>query len=118
MKTHTTIGARILSGGKFPLLRLAEQIALTHHERWDGTGYPQKLKGNNIPLAGRVVALTDAFDALTHSRSYKKAWSVKEAVADLMRCRGTQFDPRLVDAFLALAADPSASRVLKLSTTP
>jgi putative two-component system response regulator len=117
MKTHTTIGAKILSGGEFPLLQMAEEIALTHHERWDGTGYPQNLAGEAIPLAGRIVALTDAFDALTHARPYKKAWSVPETIAELKRCRGTQFDPRLVDAFLALTADPLASSVLRLPTS-
>ena len=117
MKTHTTIGAKILSGGEFPLLQLAEEIALTHHEHWDGTGYPQKLRGEDIPLAGRIVALTDAFDAMTHIRPYKKAWRVTEAVAEIKQCRGTQFDPRLVDAFLTLTADPLASSVLRLPTS-
>jgi len=114
MKTHTTIGAKILSGGRFPLLKMAEEIALTHHEQWDGSGYPRGLKGEAIPLAGRFVAIADAFDALTHARTYRKAWSAEEAVAELKRCAGKQFDPKAVDAFLALHADPLATSVLRL----
>ena len=99
VKTHTTIGARILSGGKFPLLRLAEEIALTHHERWDGTGYAG-LNGIDIPLAGRIVAVADVFDALTQQRPYKPAWPVTDAIAEIARQRERQFDPGVVDAFL------------------
>ncbi len=112
IKTHTTIGAKILSGGRFQLLRMAEEIALTHHERWDGTGYPQGLKGDSIPLAGRIVAIADAFDALTHERPYKRAWPVKEAAAELKRCAGTQFDPELVRVFLALNTEALASSTM------
>jgi putative two-component system response regulator len=93
------IGARILSGGKFPLLRLAEEIAFSHHERWDGTGYAAISK-TNIPLAGRIVAVADVFDALTQQRPYKPAWPVGEAIAEIDRQRGQQFDPNVVDAFL------------------
>lgn len=99
MKTHTTIGARILSGGRFPLLQTAEKIAFTHHERWDGNGYPRGLKGEAIPLEGRIVAVCDAFDALTRDRPYKPAVSVDDALGELQRCAGTQFDPRVVNAF-------------------
>jgi putative two-component system response regulator len=99
MKTHTTIGARILSGGRFPLLQLAEQIALTHHERWDGTGYIG-LQGEAIPLPGRIVSLVDVFDALTSERPYKKAWSLDDTVAEIQKQRGRQFDPQLVDVLL------------------
>src|SRR3954470_23848115 len=99
VKTHTTIGARILSGGKFPLLRLAEEIAYSHHERWDGTGYAG-LRGIDIPLAGRIVAVADVFDALTQQRAYKPAWPVAEAIAEIDRERERQFDPGVVDAFL------------------
>ncbi len=105
IKTHATIGARILSGGRFPLLRLAEEIALTHHERWDGTGYPRGLRGEAIPLSGRIVALADTFDALTAPRSYRKTRSVEEAVWTIQRAAGTQFDPRVVDAFMALTPE-------------
>jgi putative two-component system response regulator len=99
VKTHTTIGARILSGGKFPLLRLAEEIAFSHHERWDGTGYAN-IAGTDIPLAGRIVTVADVFDALTQQRPYKPAWPVADAVAEIERQRGRQFDPGVVDAFM------------------
>jgi putative two-component system response regulator len=102
MKSHTTIGARMLSGSRFQTLRFAAEIALTHHERWDGGGYPSGLSGNQIPLAGRIVALVDSFDALTHDRPYKKAWVLEEAVNEIKRQRSEQFDPRVVDTFLEL----------------
>jgi putative two-component system response regulator len=101
MKNHTTIGAKILTGVRSPLLQLAEEIALTHHERWDGGGYA-RLEGEAIPLAGRIVAVVDTFDALTHERPYKNAWSVGDAVREIERASGTQFDPRIVDAFLSI----------------
>jgi putative two-component system response regulator len=100
MKTHTTIGARILSGGHSTLTQTAEQIARTHHERWDGSGYPNGLSGEAIPIEGRIVALADVFDALTHERPYKKAWPVEDAVAEISSQRNRQFDPKVVDAFL------------------
>jgi putative two-component system response regulator len=99
VKTHTAIGARILSGGKFPLLRLAEEIAFTHHERWDGNGYAG-IRGADIALAGRIVAVADVFDALTQQRPYKPAWPVGDAIGEIDRQRGKQFDPDVVDAFL------------------
>jgi putative two-component system response regulator len=99
VKTHTTIGARILSGSRFGLLRLAEEIAFSHHERWDGDGYAG-LARDRIPLAGRIVTVADVFDALTQKRPYKAAWPVEEAVAEIDRQRGRQFDPAVVDAFL------------------
>ncbi len=99
VKTHTTIGARILSGGKFPLLRLAEEIAFTHHERWDGSGYAG-IRGSDIALAGRIVAVADVFDALMQQRPYKPAWPVGDAIAEIDRQRGRQFDPAIVDAFM------------------
>jgi putative two-component system response regulator len=99
VKTHTVIGARILSGGKFPLLRLAEEIALSHHERWNGEGYAN-VRGSAIPLAGRIVTVADVFDALTQQRPYKPAWSVAEAIAEIEAQRARQFDPDVVDAFL------------------
>ncbi len=101
VKTHTTIGARILSGSRFALLRLAEEIAFSHHERWDGAGYAG-LAGDQIPLAGRIVTVADVFDALTQKRPYKPAWPVEEAVAEVDRQRGRQFDPAIVDAFLRI----------------
>jgi putative two-component system response regulator len=102
MKSHTAIGARILSGGRYPLLRMAEEIARTHHERWDGSGYPLGLAGEDIPLAGRIVAVADAFDALTHERPYKHAWPIHEALAEIIRQSGEKFDPSVVTALARL----------------
>ena len=98
MHEHTLLGARLLSGGRSDLMKLAEVIAASHHERWDGQGYPRGLKGEEIPLAARIVAVADAFDALTQVRPYKEAWSSREAMAEIELERGTQFDPRVVDA--------------------
>jgi putative two-component system response regulator len=102
IKTHTTLGAQILSGGHSPLMKMAELIALTHHERWDGTGYPQGLKGEAIPIEGRILALADTFDVLTHDRSYRRAMSVDAAADEIKKERGKQFDPKVVDAFVNL----------------
>ena len=99
MKTHTTIGAELLSGHDSDLMQMAHQTALTHHEKWDGSGYPQGLKGEDIPLVGRITAICDVFDALTSTRPYKPAWSVEEAIAELQELRGTHFDPTLIDLF-------------------
>jgi PAS domain S-box-containing protein len=99
MQTHTSNGAAILAGSAFPVLSLGEQIALTHHERWDGAGYPAGLSGEAIPLAGRIVAVADVFDALAHARPYKPAWPIQDAAAEIARTAGTQFDPRVVAAF-------------------
>ena len=106
MKTHTTLGAKMLSGGRFPLLQMAEEIALTHHEHWNGKGY-LGLAGESIPIAGRIVAVADVFDALTHERPYKKAWSYNDALAEIHRQNGGQFDPRIVEAFLNVRATTS-----------
>jgi HD-GYP domain-containing protein (c-di-GMP phosphodiesterase class II) len=105
MKTHTTIGASILSGSRSELVQLAEQIALSHHERWDGGGYPQGLAGDQIPLAARICAVCDVFDALLSPRPYKDAWPLANVIDELARLRGTHLDPALVDAFLPLAVD-------------
>jgi len=99
MERHTLIGADILSGSASSVLRMAEEIALTHHEHWDGCGYPQKLRGDRIPLLGRIVAVADVFDALTHSRPYKDAWTVDRAVAYICGESARQFDPEVVAAF-------------------
>nr|WP_281255807.1 HD domain-containing phosphohydrolase [Deinococcus hopiensis] len=96
MQTHTLIGARILSGGLSELLRLSEEIALTHHERWDGKGYPRGLGGPLIPISGRIVAVADVYDALTQERPYKRAWTHEEALHELEVQAGTQFDPDVV----------------------
>jgi len=101
IKTHTTIGGKILQGSRTPLLQLAETIALCHHERWDGRGYPAGLAGASIPLCARVTAVADVFDALTHERPYKRAWSVEEALEEIKKQRERQFDPDVVDAMLA-----------------
>jgi putative two-component system response regulator len=103
MKTHTTRGAEILSGSEFPLVRTAEVIAISHHERWDGSGYPAGLKGEEIPLVGRICAVCDVFDALLFDRPYKEVWSVAAALGEIERGIGTHFDPRLAHAFLELA---------------
>jgi putative two-component system response regulator len=99
MKLHTLLGAKMLSGGRFPLLQLAEQIARTHHERWDGTGYIG-LREESIPMAGRIVAVADVFDALTSARAYKRAWPLNDAIQEIQLQSGRQFDPRVVEAFL------------------
>jgi len=102
IKTHTVIGGRILCESRFPVVKMAMQIAFTHHERWDGSGYPSGLQGEETPIAGRIIAVADAFDAMTHARPYKRALPVEHAVAEIERCSGTQFDPRVVEAFMRL----------------
>ncbi|HEX2165871.1 MAG TPA: HD domain-containing phosphohydrolase, partial [Longimicrobiales bacterium] len=105
IQSHTVIGADILSGSRFGLLQLAEEIALSHHERWDGKGYPFGLAADKIPLSGRIVAVADVFDALTHVRPYKKAWTVREALAEIEDQAGSQFDPAVVEALLRIAPE-------------
>ncbi len=105
MKTHTTLGAELLSGSNSALMKMAETIALTHHERYDGTGYPKNLKGENIPLVGRIAGLCDVFDALTSKRPYKKAWSLEEAVAEIKKQTARHFDPQLVESFLKILSE-------------
>jgi putative two-component system response regulator len=105
MKAHSIIGGDILVGSHFPLLQMAEVIARTHHERWDGLGYYEGLKGEEIPLEGRILAVVDVFDALTNERPYKASWDWPAAVEEIRRCSGTQFDPKVVEAFLQLIAD-------------
>ena len=102
VKTHAQLGAELLGGGRSQILQLAYQIALTHHERWDGGGYPHGLAGDRIPIAGRIVSVADVFDALTHSRPYKDAWPLTDAVREISNGSGRQFDPAVVEAFLAL----------------
>jgi PAS domain S-box-containing protein len=111
MHTHAALGARLLSRSSSPVLQMAAVIAATHHEWWDGSGYPNGLAGERIPLVGRVVAVADVFDALTHERPYMAAWSVKQAIARIQRSSGTQFDPRVVDAFLAVYEDARLTTV-------
>ncbi|MCW2967842.1 MAG: domain S-box protein [Solirubrobacteraceae bacterium] len=102
MQRHTTIGADMLSDSPSPVLQMAEQIALGHHERWDGGGYPQGLPADEVPLVARIVAVADVFDALTTARPYKDPWPVQDAVAEILAQAGRQFDPRVVRAFATL----------------
>jgi response regulator RpfG family c-di-GMP phosphodiesterase len=102
IKGHAAAGAAILSGSTSAVLCLAQEIALSHHEWWDGSGYPAGLGGDAIPLSGRIVALADVYDALTHARPYKRAWSAARAAAEIQRLSGRQFDPAVVDAFGSL----------------
>lgn len=102
MQQHALVGADILSGSKSELIQMAEEIALTHHEHWDGNGYPNKLKGEQIPITGRICAICDVFDALTSHRPYKEALPVAKAAEEIGRLSGTQFDPHLVMAFFSI----------------
>ena len=102
MKTHAATGAALLSQSRSPLMQRAEIIARTHHERFDGSGYPMKLAGEEIPIEGRIAAVIDVFDALTHERPYKAAWSIADALAEICKCAGAHFDPRVVEAFCEL----------------
>ncbi|HSR41863.1 MAG TPA: HD domain-containing phosphohydrolase, partial [Longimicrobiales bacterium] len=105
MQTHTTIGAELLGGSEFPLMHMAEEIALAHHERWDGGGYPHGLSGEEIPPAGRIVGVADTFDALTTARPYKEAWSLERTMKEIRSQRGGQFDPDVVDALEAVLSE-------------
>ena len=99
MRLHTEVGAQILSGSDDPTLRMAVEVARHHHEWWNGAGYPAKLSGKDIPLSARVSAYADVYDALTHARAYKKAWTHERALEEILRLAGTQFDPELVGPF-------------------
>ena len=107
IRKHTEHGYGILEGSSSDVIQLAAEIAISHHERWDGQGYPQGLRGEQIPLSGRIVAVADVYDALVSDRPYKRAWSVSEAVAYLRENSGTQFDPRCVAAFLGARREHS-----------
>jgi len=100
MQTHTLIGGRILAGSTSELMQHGQVVAITHHERWDGTGYPRRLRGEQIPLSGRICAVVDVFDAMTTERPYRPAIPPDEALAEMRRGRGSQFDPRLLDLFM------------------
>ncbi|NJR72413.1 MAG: HD domain-containing protein [Gammaproteobacteria bacterium] len=102
MEMHTDAGADVLAKSNIPQIKMAEEIARFHHERWDGTGYPQGLIGETIPLAARITALADVFDALTHVRPYKKAWTTRAALDEISSLRGQHFDPVLTDIFLTM----------------
>jgi putative two-component system response regulator len=100
MKSHSVIGAKLLSGNDSGLLKVARLMALSHHERWDGSGYPFGLSQTQIPLAGRIASICDVFDALTSDRPYKQAWGIDASVAEIEKGRGRHFDPQLIDLFL------------------
>jgi putative two-component system response regulator len=110
MKTHAAIGARILSGHHSELMELAQAIALSHHEKWDGSGYPHGLRGEEIPLEARVVALADVFDALTSERPYKPAWPLEKALGEIRSLSGIHFDPHLVNLYSEVLPDILAIR--------
>ena len=105
MKQHAEIGTRIIGQHSSELLETARILALTHHEKWNGTGYPRQLRGEQIPITGRIVAIADVFDALTSVRPYKAAWPVEKAVALIKNERGEHFDPNVVDCFLNVLSE-------------
>ncbi len=106
MQTHSAIGAQILGGGHSRLMQTAERVARSHHEHWDGTGYPDHLAGEAIPVEARIIAVADVFDALTHRRPYRAAWSPADVTAEIVRLSERQFDPKVVDTLAQL--DPAA----------
>jgi putative two-component system response regulator len=110
MKTHTVIGARMLSKGRSELVRFSQRIARSHHEWWDGSGYPDRVSGQSIPLEARIVAAADFLDALTHDRPYRPAWGMDDTLAEIKRRSGSHFDPKVADALLGI--DWRASTVL------
>ncbi len=110
MREHPRIGAAIIGQSDEPLLQLAGEIAMTHHEHYNGAGYPLGLCGRDIPLAGRIVAVADFFDALTHDRSYRKALPVDTVLSMIRERRGEQFDPQVVDAFMSIAEQIKQTR--------
>ena len=100
MKEHAAIGAKILANSPSPLLQLAHVLAIEHHEKWDGTGYPNGLKGEEISIEGRIVAIADVFDALTSKRPYKEPWSIEQTIEHMKHQSGKHFDPHLVELFI------------------
>jgi putative two-component system response regulator len=98
MKTHTVIGSRMLSKGRSELVRFSQRIARSHHEWWDGSGYPDRVSGQSIPQEARIVAVADFLDALTHERPYRPAWGIAETLAEIKRRSGNHFDPAIVKA--------------------
>jgi putative two-component system response regulator len=97
MKEHALIGAKILANSSSPLLQLAHRLAIEHHEKWDGSGYPYGLKGDEISIEGRIIAVADVFDALTSKRPYKDAWSVEKTISHMKEQAGSHFDPAIID---------------------
>lgn len=110
MKQHTVIGAKILTGSDAEFIKMGEAIAQYHHEKWDGSGYPNGLKGTETPIAGRIAAIADVFDALVSKRPYKEPFSVEKSLAIIMEGRGSHFDPDVVDAFFAIQEEILAIR--------
>jgi putative two-component system response regulator len=102
MQSHCVYGWELIGQGGMAQLFVAQEIALNHHERWDGSGYPNRRQGNMIPLPARITALVDVYDALTHRRCYKEAWTEEQALGEIVSLRGTQFDPQLTDVFLQM----------------
>ncbi|MEQ9617309.1 MAG: HD domain-containing phosphohydrolase [Phycisphaerales bacterium] len=107
MCEHTVMGAKILQGSTDRLIQMAERIAMTHHEKWDGTGYPNKLKGEEIPIEGRITAVADVFDALTSARVYKPPFPIEKSFSIIQEDSGTHFDPRVVEAFMSMRSSVS-----------
>ena len=105
MKQHSEIGSKILSQSDSPIFEMAVEVAQSHHEKWDGSGYPQGLSGEEIPESARIIAIADVFDALTMKRPYKEAWSVVDAAEEIYKCSGSHFEPRLVDVFKEILPD-------------
>lgn len=102
MMSHSEVGHRILIQSDAPLFKLAAEVALYHHEKWDGNGYPEKLKGEDIPVSARIVAIADVFDALTMKRPYKDPWPLEDSFAEIVKCSGSHFDPQLVEGFMMI----------------
>ncbi len=117
VRSHTTNGADILAGSANPLVQMAEEIARCHHERWDGSGYPAGLRGEEIPLSARICAVVDVYDALLSKRSYKDAWQLDDVISELRVGRGAHFDPQLVDTFLEILPQMSSDLRSSRSTT-
>jgi putative two-component system response regulator len=105
IQTHAVLGARVLSDSRSDIFEMAEQVVRSHHERWDGGGYPDGLRGDAIPVVARIVHVADVFDVLLHERPYKEAWTVGQAAAEIRAGAGTQFDPDVVEAFVALGPE-------------
>ena len=118
MQRHTEVGGDLLAGSRSPVVRLGEVIARTHHERWDGMGYPAGLAGDEIPLAGRICAVCDVYDALVSARPYKDAWPVTDALEEIRLQSGRHFDPRLVELFLGMMETAGQAGAHEPATAP